>query len=717
MLYNYYERVNMQKILRNIFLSCILGMFFQTAFAYTPPFLNDENYQKGIISLSVNNYEAAVNELNQALAKYPHVIEIKNNLSDAYYKRGIDFSSAGDYKRAANDIRASIFYLKYYQEPTAIDLQKVTISENILRTLIVDQNLSTSPACRFNEAKKLRSQGFFPQAVVEFVEASKDQSTRALALENIADLFVAMGDERQAIPYYEDALAVNPLNTDMHLKLAEILEKFDITDKAIEEYNLAFTDENAEEILPALERLANLNVSKYPDKAVSYLNLGAVYQRKGDFDLAMANYQKAQSLDRSNQIIKINIGSLYQSQGNCQKAIELFNEVILANPKDKLAYMYKAKAYNQLKSYPEAVKNYQEVLKIDSKDAAAKSEMIDSVNNMPDAQAFVYFDKLILQFPNDEEILKAYGDVLLKKKYFAKAVLQYQKVIAKDSSDIGAYISLAQSYQELYEFDNAIKTIDNGIFKNPDDKKLPAYRAEILENKDDMLVKKAFEFYSKKDYVKAIETYLSIKDPGKDVFTYIGACYQNLGKYKEAAENYSKAMTLDPADVNVLCYLGNINCLQNEFQKAKTCYNQALLLEPDNADAKKGLTLVNKAYNEWLLNQGINQYKAMDYKKALKTLSQLLTGDTQNAHGYYYRALSYDSLNDYRKAIEDYVKVTKIMPKNDMPFYLLGVDYDSVSDFKNAKISYAKFIELSGTKQTEYTKYAKKRLVELKNIK
>lgn len=707
-------RVN---IFKKIFILGLLFLSFQAAFAYTPPFLNDENYQKGIISLSVNNYESAITELNQAIVKFPHIIEIKNNLSDAYYKRGIDFSTMGDYKKAANDIRASIFYLKYYQEPTAIDLQKVTICENILRTCIADQNLSTSPSCRFNEAKKLRAQGFFPQAVVEFMEASKDQSVRALALENIADLFVAMGDEKQAIPYYEDALEISPLNTDMHLKLAEILDKADITDKAIEEYNLAFTDENSEEIMLALERLANLNVSKYPDKAVSYLNLGAVYQRKGDFVSAMTNYQKAKSLDNSNPVIKINIGSLYQVQGDCQKAIELFNEVILTNPKDKLPYMYKAKAYNQLKTYTEAVKNYEEVLKIDPKDAAAKSEMIESIGNMPDAQASVYFDKLILQFPNDEEILKAYGDALLKKKYFAKAALQYQKVIAKDSSDTSAYIALAQAYQGLYDFDNAIKTIDSGIFKNPEDKKLPAYRVEILENKDDMLVKKAFEFYSKKDYVKAIETYLLIKEPEKDVFVDVAACYQNLGKYKEAYENYSKALALDPSDVEILCYLGNINCLQNQFDKAKTFYNQAILLEPDNADAKKGLTLVNKAYNEWLLNQGMSQYKAMDYKKSLKTLSQLLTADTQNAYGYYYRALSYDSLNDYRKAVDDYVKVTKLMPKMDIAYYLLGVDYDSISDFKNAKIAYVKFIELSGTKQTEYTKYAKKRLVELKNIK
>lgn len=705
------------KILRNIFLAGFLGLLMQSALAYTPPFMTDENYQKGIISLSANNYDAAINELNHAISKFPQVIEVKNNLSDAYYGRGLEFLDKGDYRKAANDIRAAIFYLKYYQEPTAIDLQKATVCENLLKTCIARQNLSTAPVCRFNEAKKLRVQGFFPQAIVEFTEASKDSSVRALAFENIANLFVVMGDLKRAVPYYNDALTIAPLNKLLHLKFAKTLDKLNITDKALEEYNLAFTEENAEEIMPALERLANINVAKYPNQAVSYLNLGAVFQRKGDFTAAMTNYQKAKSLDSSNPVVKINIGSLYQVQGNCQKAIEIFNEVILANPQDKLAYIFKARALNQLENYTEAVTNYEEVLKIDSKDTQSKSEMVEVINKMPDEEAFSYFEKLVGQFPDDEEILKFYGSSLIKKKHFAKAVQQYKKVIAKDRSDIGSYIAISQAYQGLYDFDNAMKVIDDGIAKNPSDKKLPAYRVEIVENKDAMLIKKAFEFYSKKDYFKAIESYLEIKKPSKEVFAYIGACYQNLGKYKEAAANYSKVLELDPSDVDALNYLGNISCLQNEFEKAKTFYNRAISMEPDNEAAKKGLAFAQKAYNDWLLEQGMAQYKAMDYKKALKTLSQILSVDAKNSYAYYYRALTYDAINNYRKAIEDYIKVTKITPKNDMAFYLLGVDYDSVSDFKNAKLAYAKFIALSGTKQTEYTKYAKKRLVELKNIK
>jgi lipoprotein NlpI len=74
-------------------------------------------------------------------------------------------------------------------------------------------------------------------------------------------------------------------------------------------------------------------------------------------------------------------------------------------------------------------------------------------------------------------------------------------------------------------------------------------------------------------------------------------------------------------------------------------------------------------------------------------------------------------LNDSRKAIDDYVKVKSLMPSMEIVYYSLGVDYDTISDFKNAKESYRKYIELSGTANNEYTKYAKKRIIDLKNTK
>jgi tetratricopeptide (TPR) repeat protein len=721
-LYNYTNGGIMSKQARKALITTILAASFtmgHLAYSYSPPFLSDDNYQKGIISLTSNNYSDAILELSAAIAKYPDVPEIKSNLSDAYYRRGADYSSAGEYKKAANDLRAAIFYLKYYQDPTAIELQKASISESTLRSCLEDCNIATDAKSRFNEGKKLRGQGLFPQAIVEFIEAAKDPSVRGLALENAGDLFVLLNKSKNAIICYQDALVISPLNYEMHLKLARALEKEGITDKAIEEYNLAFGDnENADEIMPALERLANLNLTKFPDSSASYLNMGAVCQRKGDYANALTYYQKAQDLDRSNPIIKINIGSLYQAQGDCLKAISVYDSVIADFPKDKLAYTYKARAYDKMKNYSEAINTYQQVLKLDPKDQQAKEEMLDVIgNDLPNEQAWATFETLIAAFPSDDDILKAYADSLLKKKIYYKAVAQYQKLISKDSSDIQSYIGQAQAYQGLNDIDNALKTIDDAIAQNPDDKKLPAFKVDLLANKDDVLFNQAFDLYQKGNIVKALDTYKLIQNPNTDTFVNIGACYQRLGKYPEAMDSYNKALAIEPDNADVLSYIGNVSCLQGQFDKALIYYQKAIVIDPNNKAVQEEMNVAKKQQAEVLFNQGMTAYKALDYKKALKIFGVLLARDSKNSYGYYYRALCYDALNDPRKAIEDYIKVKTLTPNMELVYYSLGVDYDTISDFKNAKEAYRKFIELSGTKNTEYTKYAKKRIIDLKNVK
>jgi tetratricopeptide (TPR) repeat protein len=432
----------------------------------------------------------------------------------------------------------------------------------------------------------------------------------------------------------------------------------------------------------------------------------------------MNYYQKAQNIDRTNPIIKINIGSLYQAQGDFNKAIETYNSVILTFPREKLSYLYKARAYVQMKNFQEAINNYAQVLKMDPKDIAAKQEMLDVIGNeLPSEKAFALYDALVLDLPSDEDILASYADTLLRKKSYYKASLQYQKLIQKDSSNISAYIGEAEAYKGLNEFDKAIEVIDFGLAKNPNDKKLPAYKVELLASKDDVTFNQALELYNKGNIVKALDTYKLIQDPDKDVLINIGACYQRLGKYQEASDYYNKAIALDPDNPEFLGYLGNVSCLLGQFDKANVYYQKSLSIDPSNKSVEQAMQNAKKQQAEVLLKQAMDDDKSIDFKKALKIVNVLVARDPQNAYGFYYRALCYDALNDSRKAIDDYVKVKSLMPSMEIVYYSLGVDYDTISDFKNAKESYRKYIELSGTANNEYTKYAKKRIIDLKNTK
>ena len=85
-------------------------------------------------------------------------------------------------------------------------------------------------------------------------------------------------------------------------------------------------------------------VSIAPEKASSYLNLGVMYAKKGDFEKAEEKYQEAMELDP--KVIPVaakNLGYLYMEKGEVDKAQEMFIKVIKENPEikdDKFFYAF-----------------------------------------------------------------------------------------------------------------------------------------------------------------------------------------------------------------------------------------------------------------------------------------------------------------------------------------------------------------------------------------
>jgi len=71
------------------------------------------------------------------------------------------------------------------------------------------------------------------------------------------------------------------------------------------------------------------------------------------------------------------------------------------------------------------------------------------------------------------------------------------------------------------------------------------------------------------------------------LYNQLGLLYVRAGMYTEAKSEYKKAAALNSASAMV--NLGNIAILQKDFRTAKTWFAQALEVQPENANAAKGL--------------------------------------------------------------------------------------------------------------------------------
>jgi len=81
------------------------------------------------------------------------------------------------------------------------------------------------------------------------------------------------------------------------------------------------------------------------ENAQAYNNRGLAYFEKGQYDLAIADYSEAITIDSKNAAAYYNRGDTYLLKGQYDEAIADFSKVIEINPKLSVFYYLRGNAY------------------------------------------------------------------------------------------------------------------------------------------------------------------------------------------------------------------------------------------------------------------------------------------------------------------------------------------------------------------------------------
>jgi tetratricopeptide (TPR) repeat protein len=95
------------------------------------------------------------------------------------------------------------------------------------------------------------------------------------------------------------------------------------------------------------EALNDGNVSK-GEKYQLYIQQGNAYYDKKDTDAAIASYLKAESVDKTYEIVSL-LATMYEEAGNKEKAIEYYKKSIPLIPNTPMRVQYKTDAENKIK--------------------------------------------------------------------------------------------------------------------------------------------------------------------------------------------------------------------------------------------------------------------------------------------------------------------------------------------------------------------------------
>jgi tetratricopeptide (TPR) repeat protein len=158
------------------------------------------------------------------------------------------------------------------------------------------------------------------------------------------------------------------------------------------------------------------------------------------------------------------------------------------------------------------------------------------------------------------------------------------------------------------------------------------------------------------------------------VYADLGFAHGELKQYREAEENYKKALQLGSTDPNVHLNLAAI------YEKQGRTKDAAKAVEKGG---KSG-----KASTEALERAGAQQMKAKQYDAALKTYRQLATADPKRGLAYANMGYIHSLKGQTDKAIENFKLAVRYDKEDEGAWLGLGEAYEKKMMYKEALEAY-----------------------------
>lgn len=679
-------------------------------------------FNNGVSYLKNKKYSSAIIEFKKVLRFQPYDATVRQSLCSAYLARADYYlNEEKNPKKAVVDLKSALFYMKFWEnEQNSAQLNSMANStQNSLSSLQKKYEGNLNAQQKFQNAKNLRAQGELPAAAYDFLTLNNAQFEKD-ALENAGDIFKALNNKGGAIESYRNALKAEPESAKLHFKYAIILDEVNNEEAAAQEYNLAlkYGEKNAE-LLDILENLWRSRTLSNPNDPQAYINLGTVFQMKGDYASSKNQYIKALSLAPNDKTANLNLASLYMAQGQNAMAIAQYNKILAKNPNDVEIINYKAAAYEAQKDYKNAIAQYKAILAVKPDDNSAKSAIANIVaNKFTPEQKYNYMMLEANSNPQNYNLQYAYAYEMHKQKKYDEAITYYKRAMALNPKKQENYINIAQIYVLQNDYQSALDTLNQGIAQIP-------YGAELLTQKDTLLKSQAGQtyetatkLYENADFKGALENYLKINPQTPEVQIAVANCYYELKDYQNAVLYYEKVLQNNPKNQDVLyvCAM-SYNELGNQT-KALELLNRILSLNSNNTNAKAAMSAIKSAMTAADLESAIEKYEQKDFTSALALLNKILSQNSKNTYALYYKGLIFEEQKNQKEANAQFKLAIDSDNSFALAYYSYALGLDNLEKYQEAVVNYDKFLELK-TKEgvsDEYTKFATDRAAELKEF-
>ena len=475
---------------------------------------------------------------------------------------------------------------------------------------------------------------------------------------------------------------------------------------------------------------------------ISRLTSGNEALKAGSFDLAVGHYGKAIELDDSNKVYYSNRSNAYAQLQKYDEALVDANKAIELDPSWSRGYGRKGVALFFLARYKDAAEAYGAGLKVEPGNAGFMQESAR-------CQAFLFGEPFLR--PDWAAVLessRATAGLMQDPKFVQKiqAVrsnpMSLQGLLNSDMEITQAYIVLSGQEKEMRERQvrDEVKKADEARKRREDLKKREAEESErkrkeefeaLPENKQKALTLKeeGNTAYKAQEFELALQKYREASEADSELPVYLtnmASVYMAQKEYELAVTTCDRAIAVGKeffADFEIMgkAYFrkGKALAKLGRWKECVTAYDEGLLSFRDPGAVKlrnqakeklqesEAKEYLDPEKAEEAKAQGNEFYQAENWGDAVRSYSEAIRRNPENAVYYGNRAATYMKLREYQLALTDSDKCVTVDPGFIKGWLRKGMSHHYLKEYYKALEAYDKGMKIDPT-YSELTEWAAK---------
>ncbi len=265
---------------------------------------------------------------------------------------------------------------------------------------------------------------------------------------------------------------------------------------------------------------------------------------------------------------------------------------------------------------------------------------------------------------------------------YKEAASYFSKAIALKEDRAEYYIDYGMTLIMLNENKEAILNFDKAILD----------KENIIVNKNNKLAYRGkgiayFKLFQYKEAIEQFDKALSLNELSnldEDILYYKGSAEEKSGLYEDAIKTYTVLIENSPSDDTAYNSRGYAYGKLHEFDKGLADYDKAISLKKNNYNHYLG--------KYFLLTEADKKEEAHAILKEAASIKGETEEDKFNLAKVHYYMEEYDlAINEFSKAFEGGFEES---------YYYLGNIYEKREDYKEAVVNYQKYIEAEDISKT-----------------